>query len=136
MLPVTHYIAGFPLFIAYFFIALALTSAYAFIYTRITPHDEIALIKDNKSAASIAFSGSLLGFVFPLASVITHSIDIVDMLIWGTVALAIQLFAFFGLRLFFPKISECIANNEMATGIWLGTVSLSAGLLNAACLTY
>ena len=136
MVTITHYLAGVPLFLAYFLIALVFTGIYAFVYTRLTPHDEMALIKENKPAASVAFGGSLIGFVLPLASVIENSIDLTDMALWGLVALIVQALAFFGLRLFMPKISERIADNEMAAGIWLGAVSIAAGLLNAACLTY
>ena len=136
MVTITHYLAGVPLFLAYFLIALVFTGIYAFVYTRLTPHDEMALIKEDKPAAAVAFAGSLIGFVLPLASVIENSIDLADMALWGSVALIVQVLAFFGLRLFMPKISERIANNEMAAGIWLGTISIAAGLLNAACLTY
>ena len=136
MIAITHYLAGVPLFLAYFLIALVFTGIYAFVYTRLTPHDEMALIRDNKPAAAVAFAGSLIGFVLPLASVIENSVDLADMALWGTVALIVQALTFFGLRLFIPKISERIANNEMAAGIWLGAISVAAGLLNAACLTY
>ena len=136
MLSFSDYLAGFPLFLAYFFTALALTVAYVFIYTKITPHNEIALIKENKPSASVAMAGSLLGFVTPLASAIANSQDLMDMLLWGVVAFMVQISAFFFLRLFFPKISARIANNELASGIWLGAISLSAGILNAACMTY
>ena len=136
MLEITQYLAGVPLFLAYFAAALALTGLYILIYTAITPHKELQLIKENKPAAAIAFAGSLIGFVLPLASVIENSVDIADMGIWGAVALIVQLTAFFGLRLFMPKISERISNDEIASGIWLGAVSIAAGLLNAASLTY
>ena len=136
MVIIAQYLAGLPLFLAYFAIALVFTGVYAVVYTKLTPHDEIALIKENKPAASIAFGGSLIGFVLPLASVIENSINLADMALWGLVALIVQALTFFGLRLFMPKISERIANNEMAAGIWLGAVSIAAGLLNAACLTY
>ncbi len=136
MLAITDYLAGLPLFLAYFAIALVLTAVYAFIYTLLTPHDEMALIKENKPAASVAFAGSLIGFVLPLTSAIENSVDIADMALWGGVALIVQLATFFGLRLIMPRISERIADDEMAAGIWLGAVSISAGLINAACLTY
>ena len=136
MIAITDYLAGVPLFLAYFALALLLTGIYILVYARCTPHDEIALIKGNVPAASVAFSGSLIGFVLPLASVIESSINLVDMFLWGAIALVVQLATFFGLRLFLPKISDRIANNELASGIWLGGISIAAGLLNAACLTY
>ena len=136
MIAITDYLVGVPLFLAYFALALLLTGIYILVYARCTPHDKMALIKDNVPAASVAFSGSLIGFVLPLASVIENSINLVDMFLWGAIALVVQLSTFFGLRLFFPKISDRIANNELASGIWLGGISIAAGLLNAACLTY
>ncbi len=62
MIAITDYLAGVPLFLGYFATALVLTGIYTFIYTLLTPHDEMALIKENKPAASVAFTGSLIGF--------------------------------------------------------------------------
>ncbi len=136
MITITDYLAGVPLFLAYFVLGLLLTGIYVLVYAWCTPHDEMALIRENVPAASIAFAGSLIGFVLPLTSVIENSVNLVDMALWGAIALVVQLATFFGLRLFMPKISERIANNELASGIWLGGISIAAGLLNAACLTY
>lgn len=136
MIAIADYLAGVPLFLAYFATGLVLTGIYVLVYTKLTPHDEIALIKANAPAAAVAFAGSLIGFVLPLASVIENSVNLLDMVLWGAVALVVQLATFFGLRLFFPRISERISDNELASGIWLGAVSIAAGLLNAACLTY
>ena len=97
------YLVGVPLFLIYFLTALVLTLVYLLIYTKITPHNEIALIKDNKPAAAIAMAGSLLGFVIPLASAIANSQNLIDMSLWGGVALIIQVLTFFVLRIFFRR---------------------------------
>jgi uncharacterized membrane protein YjfL (UPF0719 family) len=34
------------------------------------------------------------------------------------------------------NLGEAIRNDTMAAAIWVGTVSLAAGLLNAAAMTY
>ncbi len=133
---VTTYLSGLPQFFAYFVSALILTFLYAFIYSKLTPHKEWTLIKANVPAAAIAFSGSLLGFVIALASAISNSVNLIDCWLWGLVALIVQLGAFFCVRLFMPRISERLANNELAAGTWLAAASLGAGLLNAASLTY
>jgi len=133
---VTTYLAGLPQFFAYFISALILTFLYAFIYSKLTPHKEWSLIKDNVPAAAIAFSGSLLGFVIALASAMSNSVNLIDCWLWGVVALVVQLATFFCVRLFMPRISERLANNEMAAGTWLAAASLGAGILNAASLTY
>lgn len=130
------YLAGLPQFAAYFLSAVVLTMLYAVIYARLTPHHEWTLIKQNCPAAAIAFGGSLLGFVLPLASAIENSVNLLDCVLWGVVALIVQIGTFFTIRLFMPKISERIANNEMAAGIWVAAASVAAGLLNAASMTY
>jgi hypothetical protein len=56
-------LAGLPAFLVYFCTALVAVVAYLFIYTRVTPHDEFQLIRDNDPAAAIALGLSLLGFV-------------------------------------------------------------------------
>ena len=47
-------LAGLPAFLVYFCTALIAVVAYLFVYTRVTPHDEFQLIRDNDPAAAIA----------------------------------------------------------------------------------
>ena len=54
-------LAGLPAFLVYFGVSAAIVVAYLFIYTRITPHDEFGLIRENVPAAAIALGLSLLG---------------------------------------------------------------------------
>ena len=77
---------GLPAFLVYFGVSAAVVVAYLFIYTRITPHDEFALIRANDTAAAVALGLSLIGFALPVASAIAHSSDIIDCVIWSVVA--------------------------------------------------
>jgi hypothetical protein len=47
-------LAGLPAFLVYFCTAIIAVVAYLFVYTRVTPHDEFQLIRDNDPAAAIA----------------------------------------------------------------------------------
>ena len=58
-------IAGLPEFLSFFFLAILLLVLFARIYTWLTPHDEVALIKANNPAAAVAFGGALIGFAGP-----------------------------------------------------------------------
>lgn len=122
-------------FLIFFVVAAVLTILFVLIYTRITRHNEIDLIKNNSIAASVAFSGSLIGFGFPLASTIINSVTVVEMVLWGIIALIVQVLTYLLIRLPMPRISERIEANEVAAGIWLGSCSLVAGILNAASMT-
>jgi len=132
---IADYLGGLPAFLAFFGTAAVLTILFVLIYTRITKHNELALIKQNVSAASVAFAGSLIGFALPLASAIDNSADLLDMILWGLVALIVQIVVFLVVRVFMPRVSERIEAGEMAAGIWLGGASIAAGILNAASMT-
>ena len=126
---------GFPAFVAYFCLAVALVIVFLLIYTRITPMNEFELIRKNVPGAAIALGLSLLGFALPLASAIAHTADLVDCAIWGVIALIVQLITFYAVRIPVPDLSGRIAAGELAPAIWLGLASLTAGLLSAASMT-
>ncbi|CAM3830496.1 DUF350 domain-containing protein [Parendozoicomonas haliclonae] len=130
-------LSGLPAFGLYLGTALVLTIIFSFVYTLLTPHHEWTLIKENNEAASIAFSGSLIGFVLPLCSAIEASVNLVDMAVWGLVALVVQLVVYLLIRLVvMPRISQRIKDNERAAGIFLGVASIAGGLLSAASMSY
>ena len=129
-------LAGLPAFLLYFCTALIAVVAYLFVYTRVTPHDEFALIRANDPAAAIALGLSLLGFTLPLVSAIAHSANIFDCLIWSLVALIVQVVVYFVIKIPVPNLSAKIAAGELAPAIWLGLSSLAAGALNAASMIY
>ena len=88
-------LTGLPAFLVYFCTAIFAVVVYLFVYTRITPHDEFKLIRDNDPAAAVALGLSLLGFTLPLVSAIAHSANIVDCLIWSLIALIVQIVVYF-----------------------------------------
>ncbi len=133
--PLTLSFVGLPAFLAYFGVAVVLLLLFAVIYTRLTAHDEFALIRQGKPAASVALGGSLIGFVLPLCSAIVHSVSLVDFVIWALIALVIQIVTFFVVRLFLPNLSQRISNDEMAAGTFVALTSVAIGAINAACMT-
>ena len=115
--------------------SLALLAVFVAIYVRVTPYREIALIREGNMAAAFSLSGSILGFVVPLASAVQHSVNIVDMAIWGVIALFVQLAAFVAVKLLIPS-RRGHPRRQAAQGFFLGALSLGVGLLNAACMSY
>ena len=127
-------LAGLPAFLIYICVAGVLVAAYLYVYIWATPHDELALLRANNPAAALALGLSMIGFALPLTSSIGHSDGIVDMTIWGVVALAVQIAVYFLARIVMPDLSQRIANGEIASAIWLGAASVAAGMLNAASM--
>src|SRR6266700_7942806 len=96
-------LAGLPAFLIYFCTGLVAVVAYLFVYTRVTPHNEFQLIRDNDPAAAIALGLSLLGFSLPV-SAIAHSANVVDCLIWSAIALMVQIAVYFIVKIPVPNL--------------------------------
>jgi putative membrane protein len=128
--------AGFDDFLVYLAVALVLLAVFIAIYIRVTPYRELALIREGNMAASFSLSGSLLGFIVPLAAAIQHSVSLVDMAIWGVIAMGVQIAAFVAVKLLIPSITQDIPAGKGAQGFFLGSLSLGVGLINAACMSF
>jgi putative membrane protein len=133
---VTSSLTGLPEFLLYFAVAILLVGLYLSIYTLATKHNEFALIRQNGISAATALGFSLVGFALPLASAIVHAQSLVDCLVWGLVALAVQIVAYWLVRIVLPNLSQRIAAGEMAAALFLGAASLCAGIINAAAMTF
>ena len=129
-------IAGFPLFLLYFATAVALLVLFVAIYMRVMPHRELALIREGNVAAALSLSGALIGFVLPLASAVAHSVNPVDMVVWGVVALLVQLAVYAAVVRLVPHFRDAIVAGRVAPAALLAALAVSVGVLNAACLTY
>lgn len=132
----TQSLAGLPAFLSYFAAAIGLLALFLLIYVLMTPYREITLIRQGNTAAAASLSGAILGFVLPLTSAIAHSVGLADMAIWGLVALIIQLLVYLVARLLLPDLARDVPAGKVATGVFLGALSLAIGMLNAACMTY
>jgi putative membrane protein len=129
-------LSGVPNFFLYGAIGITLTFVFAVIYIRITGHDELKLIGEGNASAALAFGGSLIGFAHPLSKAIAQASSIPDCILWGLVALVVQLLAYSVTRLMIKDLSKKIETNMLAAAIILASVSIVAGMLNAASMTY
>ncbi|WP_027172416.1 DUF350 domain-containing protein [Methylobacterium sp. 10] len=129
-------ISGLPAFIAYVAAAFGLVAVYLAVYLSATSHREIALIRANNASAAIALGGSLIGYTLPLSVAIYNAQSILDCIVWGLVALIVQILVYFVVRLILPDLSQRIEGGEMAASILLAASSLAGGIVNAASMTY
>ncbi len=133
---ISHLLQGLPSFLAYFGAAISSLLVFCAIYLRVTPLREIALIKEGKAAPAISFAGAVLGYVLPIASVIANSLSLLDLILWAIVALVVQIAVFVTVSLSFSGIVKQIAADHTGAAIFVATLSLAAGILNAACMTW
>jgi len=120
----------------YFVAALVYLLVFCAIYCKVTPYNELKLVREGKVAPAISFGGAFIGFVLPLHSAITHSVGFFDMLIWSLVAMVVQILIFSLVRVVFKDLVKQIEDNQIASATLLAFLSVAIGILNAASMTY
>ena len=127
---------GATAFIIAFAAAIAFFVAFKFIYQIVTPYHERDLIRQGNAAAAVGLGGALIGYVLPLASALSHTVSLPEFAAWALLAGVIQLVAFVVVsRVVYKALAARIEAGEMAAGVYLASISIGVGLLNAACMT-
>ena len=127
-------VTGLPFLISHLFITLCLLFIGITSYIFLTPIKEFKLIKDGNLSASISFSGALLGIGIPLASSLSVSNSILEIIIWGLTAILLQLLCFKITDTFLKDLSKRIENDQLATSILLFSIKISVSLINSAAI--
>jgi len=102
-----------------------------------TPWDELSLIRQGNIAAAMSFCGSIIGYTLVLASLLLHAVNSVDFLIWAIVGLAVQIAILVLARFVMgADLNTRMHEGQNSSGLFIGALSLAAGILNAAAMTY
>ncbi len=129
--PVINNLAAFASFFA---TAVILLLAFLAIYIRVTPYNELTLIREGNAAAAISLGGAVVGFALPIAVSVAVSHDLAVMIAWGLVASLVQLLTFLAARLALPRLNESIPQGKLASGVFLASLAIGVGILNAGCI--
>ncbi len=131
---ITSLYNGLPIFMLHGGTAVLMLLVGAFIYSKITPWNELDLIMEGNTAAAVSFSGAILGIAIPLAAALSASISIWEIVVWGSVAIILQITVFLILDLVLPNLSEQIKANKIAAGIFIASNKIALALMNAAAV--
>ncbi len=115
--------------------AAALVMAFFVIYTRITPYDEVLLVRQGNHAAALSLAGALIGFALTVASALLHTPDYTTFLGWAAGAMLVQVLVFNVTTRLLKMSKDQIEADNSAFGGLLGSISLSIGLINAGCIS-
>ncbi len=128
--------SGLLSFAAYSAGAIAFCAGFCVVYTWLTPHREFHLIVgEHNASAAVALGGSLIGFAIALAGAIHNTQSAIEFVVWACVGFATQVIAYLLARLTHPGLSHAIEQNAIAAALWVASVSISAGVLTAACMS-
>jgi putative membrane protein len=123
-------------FVVAFVAAGLFTVIFKLIYQWVTPYNEGKLIREGNVAAALALGGALVGYVLPLASALSNTVTLLEFCAWAALAGVLQIGAFTLVRLLVMKdVAARIERGDIAAGVYLLSISLAVGVLNAACMT-
>lgn len=126
---------GLPLLLLHFIVALALLVVGVRLYMAITPFDERRLIDAGNTAGGIVLAAAVIGLALPLAATLATSALVVDVLLWGSVAIVLQLVTFGVFAAALRGLRAQIENGNVAVASILAAGQIAVGLLNAAAVS-
>ena len=107
------FLNGLPTLLLHFSVTIAMLALGIWIYQWITPWREMDLIRSGNTAAATSFSGAILGLAIPLAFCMATSVSVLDIVIWGLVALVVQLITFRLTDIFLKGLPKRIEDGEI-----------------------
>ena len=125
---------GLPVLLAHFAVALALLGVGVACYNALTPFHELGLVREGNTAAGIVLGGNFVALAIPLAATLATSLVTLDILVWGVVALLLQLVAFVAAARLIPGLRGMIEANNTAAACMLVGIQVAVALLNAGAM--
>ena len=125
---------GLPMLLLQFLLVLALLVIGIFIYMAVTPFHERELLRNGNPAAATVLGGALVALAIPLASLLATTGSFLDILVWGVVAVLLQLLTVVIVSHLLRGMRTMIEAGQVAAAIPLVAAQLSIGLLNAAAM--
>jgi len=132
---IVSFLSGFPILLLHFFLTILMLALGTFIYVLVTPYNEIDLIKNGNSAAALSLSGALIGMGIPLSVAMAGSVNVFDILIFGAVAIILQLLAYRITDLVISGLPKRIEGGEISAAITMVGIKLSISIINAAAVS-
>lgn len=129
------FVTGFPVALLHAGTTLLLLVAGAGLYILLTPHREIALIRDRNAAAALSLAGVVLGLAIPLSVSLGSSTSVVEVALWGVAAIVVQLLVFRLLDFLLRGLPQRIQDGEISAAILLAGAKVGSALILAAAFS-
>lgn len=124
---------GFPITLLHGGFTVVILIAAAALYILLTPHKEIALIREGNTAAAVSLGGVLVGLAIPLSVSLKASTNLIEIGLWGVATVIVQLLIFRLVDLILRGLPQRIQDGEMsAAALLVGCKLATAIILGAA----
>jgi len=135
-------------FLMYLGVTLPILGFGLIVFAFTTPYKEFKLIADGAAsqdpqkiaaakAAAHDLGGKIIGLAIVLASAIFHSVNLLDLVVWGLIGTLFQVIVFYLFELLTPfKVIGEIPKGNVSVAIFSSRLSIATGLLMAALISY
>jgi putative membrane protein len=126
---------GLPLILLQFIVTIVLLTIGVAIYMAFTPYKELDLVRRNNTAGGVVYAGAVLALAIPLASLLATTSYLLDIVIWGIVALVIQLLTLAVVSLLLLRhLRVMIEAGNIAAALTVAATQVAVALINAATM--
>ena len=123
--------SGLPVLLLQFVICLGLLVIGMVIYATVTPYRERELLREGNVAAATVLSGAAVALAIPLAALLATTRGVVDILVWGVVAIVLQLVTVVVVSHILRGLQLRIDDGKVAAALPIAAAQLAIALLNA-----
>ena len=131
---VQAFVHGFPNFLIYGGATLGLLIAGSVVHVLLTPMKEMKLVREGNASAGISLAAVIVGLGLPMAACLSSAASVYELLIWGVVAILLQMLAFRAADLILRDLPRRIERDEVGAALVLAAVKLAAAMVMAAAL--
>ena len=125
---------GLPTLLLQFAVTLVLLIIGIAIYMAVTPFRERELIGKGNPAAATALSGAVVALAIPLAALLATTAVLLDLIVWGLVAIVLQLVTVVIVSHLLRGMRGMIEAGHVAAALPIVAAQLAIALLNAAAM--
>jgi putative membrane protein len=126
--------SGLPVLLLQFVVCIAMLVVGVVIYTKVTPFRERELMREGNVAAATVLSGAVVALAIPLAALLATTISVLDIVVWGIVAILLQLITVTITLHLMRGMRDMIIEGKVAAALPIVAAQLAIGLLNAAAM--
>jgi len=126
--------SGLPQLLLQFLVAILLLVIGVTVCTKVTRYNERELVRQNITAGGVVYGGNIIALAIPLASLLATTGYILDIVVWGIVALLIQLVTLAVVSLLLGHLKSMIEAGNIAAGLTVAATQIAVALLNAAAM--
>ena len=122
---------GFPWLIFYLLTVALIYVLGVFVYVKLTPHKEFALVGQGNMAAAVHLGALVISLSLPLAACLVSKISLFDTAVWGTFSVALQLFLFRLTDAIFRGMPDLIQRDVVPPALVLASFKLAGSIILA-----